>query len=61
MQDFQKKNNKNFNKCIACLRNAKLSRSDETLTQLVNDFDQDPLAIKLLVSYLTYWHDNQLS
>lgn len=52
---------KNYNRCMAYLRDSALRLDDKKSTQLINDFDHDPLTIKLLLSYLERWYDNQLS
>ena len=61
MQNFHPQDSKNFDRCMAYLCNSTLKQNDKKLTQLINDFDHDPLAIKLLISYLEYWHDSEIS
>ena len=46
---------------MAYLRSSALGLDDKKSAQLINDFDYDPLAIKLLISYLERWHNNELS
>lgn len=60
MKNDRQHANKNFNQCMARLQHAMPTQNDKKLVQLVNDFDQDPLAIELLISYLTHWHNGQL-
>ena len=45
---------------MAYLRSSALGLDDKKSAQLINDFDCDPLAIKLLISYLKRWHNSEL-
>ena len=61
MESSCQQDNKNYDSCMAYLRSSALGLDDKKSAQLINDFDCDPLAIKLLISYLERWHNSELS